>query len=189
MRRPRKVNCIHAIRDGYSLVELITLMVVGGIVLAVTTSYLVRLYGVDRSLTTDREAGQGIRRFSQQLRRDTHAADAIEVLPDGSGVRLLGGATEVPQRGADTIATEIIYSANADIIERQVRESGSDVAADRYRLPPAARSVWSVQKEQGKEWLTVEIDTNTVEGPAAVSAHRHCTIRTQVGTRPTRIRQ
>lgn len=123
-------------RRGLTLVELITVMTVGSILISILTAMVVQVTRIEATTRNRIAQSLAITRMSDQFREDVRAARNVELLAENGDrpsklVVMLGDSIQVD------------YSQSGSGIDRVMHRDGDIAARDRYQLPPDVQAAWS----------------------------------------------
>ncbi|MBN2475805.1 MAG: prepilin-type N-terminal cleavage/methylation domain-containing protein [Pirellulales bacterium] len=143
-------------RHGYMLVELLTAMTIGSVLLAVATGLLLTVLRIDRAARE--RAGQRIAlgRLSEQFRRDVRAATAMARPDAPEGAEFL--------REPDHTVT---YQAEDGYLVRTERRDGAVRQQEAFRLPSGTTALMETRDDVEPAIVSLRI----VDHPATESAN------------------
>lgn len=134
-------------RRAYTLIELLTAMILLGAAWATVALALHALYRAESRMRTKVSSTNSIDRLASRLRSDAHASDAASIERDGESSALL------LSRPGDRI---LRYGVVADGIERRALSGDALEHRDVFQLPD--REVqWTIEDRNGAQIVTLEL--------------------------------
>jgi prepilin-type N-terminal cleavage/methylation domain-containing protein len=123
-------------RSAYTLVEMLTAISVGSVLMGIAVSLVIVLLGAEQSGRTHAERSESLRRLADQFRRDVHAAVGETAgAEDRHGCRL---------RLADN--TSVQYTVGGNGVSREERADSKTVRRESYVLPKEWTAVVAVDR-------------------------------------------
>lgn len=141
-------------RRGYSLVEMMVVIVLFGVVASLTASALLTMFRADRLLQEDSAAGHAVAQIEMALRDDIHAADQADI--DDNRLLLTHPSSE-----------RVIYTSLPAAVTRErvrMEQAGEQVVArDQFRLPRGQELKWQTSEKEGLRWVSIELQAHTAK--------------------------
>jgi hypothetical protein len=132
-------------RLGYTLTELLVVIVLTSTVLTTMTVCLYSLHRADRTIRDDLDQQIQLQRFTEALRVDVHPARDVAVNAEG---------TQLTMSALDE--TTIRYTIDDGWIDRVVERNASRVSGDQYRLPPGAAR-WQLIHDRERPLVALQL--------------------------------
>jgi len=144
-------------RPGYTLAELLVVIVLTSTVMGAMTVTLYSLTQADRTMRDDLDQQIQLQRLTEILRTDIHQSK--DVVLGTPPERLVVSAGD---------GSAVSYTIHGDWIDRQVERDGVAVVGDQYQIPPCAAR-WQVDKERVAPLVVLSLDKTATPtgGPVA----------------------
>jgi prepilin-type N-terminal cleavage/methylation domain-containing protein len=123
-------------RRGYTLIELMLVIVLVSLVLGSVAALLGGAFRANRTMQNHRSAMHAVQRLAEQFREDIHGAASVEAVDQKLAINL-------PE---EKIA---VYELKQNIVERTVTSAGKVVHRDGFDLPPGGTAVFETPASEG----------------------------------------
>jgi prepilin-type N-terminal cleavage/methylation domain-containing protein len=135
-------------RRAFTLIEMITAMSVGTVLMGVAVSVLIVLLGAEQSGRTHFQRSESLRRLADQFRRDVHAA---------VGETAAGPEDRPGRRFSLADNASVQYAIDADRVSREQRIGAKVVRRESYTLPKGSTATIAVDRTTSPWMLSLTI--------------------------------
>ena len=163
-------------RRGSMLVEVLLVVSIGSVISAVGIAMIIRMYRIEKTITTTLQTNGVQRRMADEFRQDAHIATAAKLAQNNDA-----DTTEI--QFEKTPSETVVWTFEDNRLTRTVRVDDENERSDRFRLPEGTLVVFGLEQTDSPPYavLHVERATGAKTSAAEIQARRDYQILAGIG--------